>query len=207
MHDKIRGKGSFQKTLRALEKLSRIGKKTYLLCVINKENAKNLEPVVKLAEKYKSVCGFQPVLVHSEDLKGKAKKYFPTRQEMQNAIDWILTQKKSKRPVVTSITFLEEVKKSWPAANSIDCLAGKLYCGVTPEGFVVPCCGLLEEENDSTNGLRQGFAKAFQNVADFSKCHSCFYNGPLESNIVLNAKPSTILRVLKNILTGRIIWD
>lgn len=184
VHDRTRN-GSFDKMVSGLETLSRAGMKTTFTSVLNASNAEHLDALLNLAETYSARIFFQPVRIQKEDLKAKSSSFFPEKDLMRDAIEYLLTQKKQGRPVASSAEYLRDIAAHWPnLMTKTPCAGGRAYCFVTPTGHVAACCDTLALADTSrkSNVLQNGM-NAFTNIPSYP-CTTCFPSIPLETNIL-----------------------
>ena len=139
-HDFIRGKGVFDKTVRALMILREAGVYTTIGCTLMKANAENAEDVLHLAKK----VGVEGVLFNTVRIMGRAKDNISdthmTDEESAACLKrlWKTARKLGVRTGVES--FLDISK----GIKRIDlCGAGKTILGVAPNGDVYPCDSFL----------------------------------------------------------------
>ncbi|MFC1704851.1 hypothetical protein ACFLZ6_00810, partial [Nanoarchaeota archaeon] len=205
--DSIRGKGSFEKAVNAIRTLRDDKIKTMIQVVLNKKNLSQLEPIIALAEKYDCLVQFQPVTVHKSDVKGNAMKYFPNKDELNKTVDWLVCQKKNSRPITNSIEYLNQLREYPENKIKTDCLAGKLFCAISPDGKVLPCCGLVGQEKNYASGLDIGFREAFNQLQDTKNCKGCHFAGYSELNLVLARPVKSFFIAVKNIVNKKWVWQ
>ena len=171
---------------------------------VNDRNLDSLGFVLNFAERYQTKAVFQPIRIQKEDNAAKSRAYFPTRDKMQKAMDYLLLEKSKGRPVANSANFLRQIKASWPDGRpEMRCWAGRLYCSITPEGVVTACCDTLDEARK--NGNVWSPEKA---VDDFFclpvfRCSTCYASTPLEANIAMSMclkSPLTAIRQVASFL-------
>jgi hypothetical protein len=176
--------------------------------VLNERNRGLLDDMLALGEQLGVGVAFQPVV---DTRLGGARiqdGLLPRAQAMAEAVDWLLEQKMADRPVSCSSAYLEAVLASWPDRPfGVDCWAGKLFCEVTPEGYVVPCCSEEEYTFARCHGPTVGWERAFLALPDRSACGSCWFKGPQEINLLLGMQPHHLVRAATNAARGRLLWD
>lgn len=204
-HDSIRGKSAYERTLKGLEMLSRAKKAVTIMTVINKENAEDLSHVLDVAEKFGFSVKFQPIHYHADDIERNAADYFPEEFIFKNTIQWIIDQKKKNRPIITSFSYLNLLKNAWPSyRHRYNCYAGRLYCYITPEGNITPCCGKVSIiETHPDRSYDQPYIKAMRNLPNMSKCRDCLYNGPIEMNLACSLDRKMLLSQARDIFFSR----
>ena len=208
-HDRVVGrKGSYQTALSGLALLKDAGVELCLLCVVNDRNQGLVEQVLRLGEDLDAGVAFQPVVETRLGGAQIAEGLVPSAVDLKSTIDWILEQKVAGRPVSSSTSYLEAVKNSWPDQPiGVQCQAGRLFCEITPEGYVVPCCSEEEYTFPRCHGPSVGWKQAFLALPDRSSCQACWFKGPQELNLLLSGSPGHTARAITNLAQGRFLWD
>ena len=197
IHDEIRGKNTFKKTLMGLEMLKRKSKRVLIVTVLNKENIPYLNDIIKISEYYNCFCEFQPIFMHRSDKEKKANRFIP--DQMKDAAEYLLKEKKIGRPIANSYPYLNIIKK-YPYSKKLICWAKSFFCVITPDGFVNPCCITLSDENLYKSGLRIGWKNAYSELPHNKVCEGCFIFCYCEYNLILNHPFSSSLRLVENFL-------
>ncbi|MDF2841839.1 MAG: Radical domain protein [Herbinix sp.] len=191
IHDKLRGKGSYQIVCEAIHLLKKSGVKFVTNTVINKININDLQFVISKAEQNKYFALFQPVFYNDlSEVRSTIDILKPESRDMYNAINNLKRQKLSGKPVGNSISFLNYVQKSWNNKKIVKCYANKLFCVIDAMGYVQPCC-FDSERNENYNAAHLGFQKAFKNsiANEFSAhCSGCYCCAYMESNLAFSLK-------------------
>lgn len=208
-HDRVvQHEGAYALATRGVRLLRERGVEVCLMVVLHEDNRALLDRMLRLAEELDCGLACQPVV---ETRLGGAHidaSLVPRREAMAEAVSWLLDQKMAGRPVSASRAYLDAVAASWPDRPfPVACQAGRLFCEVTPEGFVVPCCSEEEYTFAACHGPTQGWARAFANLPDRSGCRACWFKGPQELNLLLGRDPSHLARAAKNLVRGRMLWD
>lgn len=142
-HEKLRGKGTFAKTLEALSLLKKYYKgKTALRMSINKYNIDECEDLVKIGEKYDiDLIRFTPLLdfgrAKNENLVIDAKEYIKFLNNVKNI--------KSKKIKIVYPNMPH--KKIWVGTNGFGCHCGKEAIWIDEVGNVSPCIFWGEKYN------------------------------------------------------------
>jgi MoaA/NifB/PqqE/SkfB family radical SAM enzyme len=131
------------------------------------------------------------------------KEFFTPKAIFRKFIEELIKEKVNSS-IISSLEYLKMIKEFWPdIPHRIKCYAGRFYCEITPEGFVVPCCANLDMANDNCRGLNIGFQKAFFQLNDMSECRDCYYAGPQELNIILETPLFKLLTLYKTFLRDK----
>lgn len=199
IHDKLRGKGSYEAVIKVLEKAKAQRIKVWLTTLLVKENVNCLEHTIRLAQYYGLHCSFQPAIRYSGSAKN-LERFILTREEVQAAFNKIMNYKKAGYPIALSRSYLKYMCSYWPEINSqnLPCFAGRLFCIVSPAGNVF-ACQPDENRNKELNVLKAGFIKAFNNLPKFS-CQHCFCDSFIETNLLFNADIFTMWNTFKTMV-------
>jgi MoaA/NifB/PqqE/SkfB family radical SAM enzyme len=203
IHDEMRS-GSYGRMLQGVEMLAERGMRFTFTTPISNRNIDHLGFILDFAERFKTKVFFQPIRTQKEDGKNKSRAFFPTREEMQQAVNYLIREKARGRPVASSGNFLRQIGASWPDGRpDVDCWAGKLYCSITVNGAVTGCCNTLKTASEGGNGrLPEDPVKDFRLLPVF-RCADCYAAIPLEANIVMSVcrkNPLTALRQVASFL-------
>jgi len=208
-HDRVVGRqGSYEAALRGLEQLRSQGVELCLLCVLNERNRGQMQELLRLGEEIGAGVAFQPVVETRLGGAEIAEGLMPRQQAMAEAVDWLIGEKMQGRPVSCSTDYLEAIRDTWPGKPfGLKCWAGRLFCEVTPEGYVVPCCSEEEYVSADRHGPTVGWERAFAALPDRSGCQACWFKGPQELNLLLGLRPRQAVRAASNLARGRMLWD
>jgi len=199
IHDKIRGVGSFRRTLDGLEAMKRKNKRFIIVTVLNSDNVLYLEELMKLAEFYNCLCMFQPVFMHTSDKFGKATRYIP--DQMIDAAGYLEKQKRLNRPVANSFAYLDKIRK-YPNLKQETCWASRFFCVIAPNGNVFPCCNMLSLDCSGEENKVKNWKQLFKSLPAASLCKGCFIFCYSEYNLLFNNPIPAVLRFTKNLLAN-----
>ena len=208
-HDRVVGRpGSYEAALQGLRSLRAAGVEVCLLCVLNEGNRGLMDELLVLGEELGAGVAFQPVVETRLGGAEIADGMLPREQAMADAVEWLLGEKMQGRPVSCSRAYLEAIRDTWPTRPfGVKCWAGRLFCEVTPEGYVVPCCSEEEYVAADRHGPTVGWERAFGALPDRSGCQACWFKGPQELNLLLGLQPRHAARAASNLARGRMLWD
>lgn len=199
IHDEMRSR-SYDMMCTGVEALAMNGIRFTFLTQINNRNMDSLGFILDFAEKYQTKAVFQPIRVQEEDSEAKSRVFFPTREKMQQAMDYLLLEKARGRRVANSAGFLRQIKASWPTGRpEIDCWAGRLYCSITTGGAVTACCDTLAGARiKEPLGSRMSATEDFYLLPSFD-CPTCYAATPLEANIALSTCPRNPMAAIRQV--------
>ena len=192
IHDKMRGKGSHEAALRALELMSAKGIKVWTNTVVTNKNTHVVDYVLDLVKRHDAHAVFQPIFEHSYTIKGQdVEQLAAGRADYAALIDDLLARKRAGEPVFNSVPSLEFLREPVFEPEKRKCLASRAYCAVTPDGHVAPCQVLLQQEG-LPDGRKVGFVEAFRRAHKPTPCHGCFCFATIEGDLLFNLDPPTV---------------
>ncbi len=175
-NDPIRGQGSFQKVIQALENLKQRDVEVSVNTVLTRLNYPELDQLVRLAEDYGAklrVSRFRP------SGRGKASwnELNVSKQQMADFSQWL----DRHLGVSTGDSFFSVATEERRSLGLNMCGACKLTCCISPEGAVYPCAFLQEPEFRAGKLPEDDFAdlwehspvfRSFRNL-EIKSCESC----------------------------------
>jgi len=205
IHERMCGAGTHDKIIEALGLLKTFGIRTNILTLLTKDNIECFDYLLELVVKYRMSIAFQPLALEvGQGLNSIEEQHFPQRDKFSSAVERLIQEKRKGAPILSSFKYLNMIKDYWPdTAHKIRCYSGRLFCNITPDGYVVPCCAKLSRTEAKNSGLQAGFKKAFKELGGLSGCHDCYYFGPQEANITMTMSVLDIYRIYKDILKRR----
>lgn len=181
-HDYIRGKGVFNKAVKAIKLLEQTGVDTMITMTFMKANIKETEKIVQLAKE----LGVSSVLFNAVRLKGRAEENIddikiPAEDVMPGLMQAWKTSR--KMGIKTSM------ESMWVSVKQLNyrnlCGAGRVALSIAPNGDVYPCDAFYGEEAFKAGNIRERplvkiwrdspATKAFTNltVDDIEECRDC----------------------------------
>ncbi|MBN2143970.1 MAG: radical SAM protein [Candidatus Aureabacteria bacterium] len=171
IHDQFRGETSFQNTLDAIRLVHNIKIKKMTITVLTKENISHIPFILDIGKQYKMTCFFQPLCIVHDSINDNEKMqiFKPATAELKQA-ESILISAKKKNPLLVgnSFTFL----KNLSVVDDIpfNCLAGKFYVYLYPDGSLYPCYSFRDSFSPK-NIDKDGFKAALEHCQH----HQCFH--------------------------------
>ncbi len=202
VQDEVRS-SSYDAVIEGLEAMAARDIRFSLFAVVGSHNIGALDEVIDLAEAFHTAVFFQPVRIQSEDTDEKSRRYFPEAGQMKDAMAHLIDEKKRGRPVASSYGYLETIGKCWPCGMpDVQCFGGKLFCFITPEGFVTQCCDTLRAAPAAPEcDLTQYGTNAIGNIPP-CRCTTCYSSLPLEANLLFTASRRNPLSAAGKVLSG-----
>ncbi len=201
-NDRIRGKGSHQKALKAIDLARERGVRTYVNMVLTRASLNDLEDMLTFCEARGVRMNAQPLalggLYYVEEAKSLELEPEEIREVQRRMILW----KKQGRGLFFSKGAYRKVM-GWPdyrkpSVNGQDrssCVAGKDYIRVESNGDVLPCCqysGDFEPKNILRDGLRESLLHVrTHNCAD---CWLAYYN---ERTALFKLRPGAVWEAIR----------
>ncbi|MFZ7110729.1 MAG: mycofactocin radical SAM maturase [Desulfatiglandales bacterium] len=176
VNDPIRGIGTFEKILKALETLARQGVPFSINTVLTRINFPQLETLRDLAREYHAelrVSRFRP--------SGRGKKskedLGPDKDQLESFAEWL--EEHDRVRTGDSFFCLTSEKRRTQGLDM--CGAAKMTCCISPNGDVYPCAFLQEAAFRAGNTRHTPFKEIWDNASildlfrhlDVESCQSC----------------------------------
>lgn len=191
VHNRTRGK--YDETIQGLETAIENDIKTTLATTFTKENYEDLDDLIQLASKYKTIIAIQRATNLYENFNG-AQKILPNRNEIREKMEEIISIKRKNPSVIRNSTRHLNLIKNYPDHERVDCTAGKLFCIILPDGRMTPC-DRINKKPDLPNVKNESFVDCFSKLEDVN-CGGCCFCGSMELNYLYHLK----LDVLKDLI-------
>lgn len=195
VHNKVRGAGAFEAAEAAIVLARERNIPVALTCVLSKENLDNVDEVLALASRHKSMVMFQPATLWL-DSSDKPNPIAPDPEAYRRTIDYLLQLKAEGAPVTNSPAGLRVLRR-WPEPTPIWSTAGLLSCTVEPDGKILAShltqAGTLETVRRNGTSIREEFARAVPILqTDQPWC------GPiLELDLIFGGHPGAVWNALR----------
>lgn len=196
MHDAIRGKGTFDKTIEAITIAKEHNLNVWVEIVLTQKSDKKLKFILKKSKELGFSVLFQPIFNYKLSAsKENIEKLSPKIEEYKNLVKKIIELKKQYN-IVGSYSYFKYILNTWPRGIYPNCKAGKLFVSISPSGNIAPCHFLINAR-EWPNGIKLGFKRAFENIKDNS-CDGCFCNSYIETNLLFSKNIESKINFLKN---------
>lgn len=194
VHDATRGKGSYQKVIKAADAAFENKISFGFACTLTKYNINSLDHVLDVAKKYDSIVAFQPlkqIYGGAKDIKDLA----PSEDEFRKAIGNLISKKMSgNKNFRNSLVGLRHIY-NWPRYKNIKCWAGWIFCIINTNGDLFPCDRIsynLQPPNCISLGVKNAI-KVFPEV----HCSGCGFCGALELNYLMRFRIDVLPSIRK----------
>jgi SynChlorMet cassette radical SAM/SPASM protein ScmE len=199
VHDRMRGKGSFDRTMKGIEALRRFDLPFSVFVVVCRNNMDHLDGIVELSAGLGvSQIAFSPLLPQGSALSVMGD-LFLTFEEDQKVYSTLRRLKRDfpelvSGTLVNTIAWMDEMDKlDMPAGESVipglitSCGGSVSECSIRPEGWVIPCDRLWDYKvgnvrDESFRSIWRGsegfteFRKRYSRKMDFfEECQDCRY--------------------------------
>lgn len=214
-HDSIRGKGNFEKVIKALDVCKKNSVRTLIFSSMIDKNIHDIDFLIDTAKKYNVYITFNLVVAKLKGSGVREKLNKISDEDYKTAFSKILEHKKSGAPIFYSENNLRQII-NWPSFTHeilyeddlkkiaqkdkeylIPCYAGINCCYIECNGDVYPCSevvGLLDVGNIG----KGGFQSAFNHLSKVNFCKHCYNTTLSELNLQCGANLKAVLNVIKN---------
>ncbi len=195
IHDFIRGKGSFDKVMQAIDTAKTENLKFSLCTVLSRYNLAYIEQIIGLAKNLNTTVSFQPAI---ETYLGSREinEVFSDGRSYRQAINRLIkikTKTKDSIFIYNSESGLKHLY-NWPDSNSrMSCAGGIIFCRIESDGSMRLCARSRQKNSGNIEG---GFRKAFNSLKPDS-CGSCWCVGVIEANYLFSFNPDVLLNLFK----------
>lgn len=205
-HDRQRGKGSWQKVMRAIDICVQENVDFFLSAVVTKESADEIDWLLQLAGRLGVMVNFQITQVNEEMYGSAAREWMPAPDEIRKIVGRIIAAKEAGAPVLfTSRSYRHTLQwsdfgfeRTEKPGQISPCVAGKYFLQFEPNGDIYPCVlhiGSFEPKNALVDGVEHAWRHAHN--------HSCFdcYNTWLNENrAIFDLEPAVLTNFWRNYL-------
>lgn len=193
LHDSLRGEGSYDKVIEALDICKRNNIKAAVNMTLTSRNLDYINDVIVLAGKYSAKVLFEPILQH--ELAGKdMQELLLDRRKYQKSLDSI----KSKNSIMMSTQCINYLKQYPSFKRRMKCWAGLSFFLIDVNGDVYPCNNFVDRV-DAPNVVGLGTINAIKKVKSDNHC-ACGSNIFNELNLVMNLRISAIFKLIDSII-------
>lgn len=205
-HDSYRGKGTFRKTIEAIECASKHNIPVVTNTVLHNKNLDSIDFILKLAKRYGFLAEFNISIAHLIN-PDKGSEYKAADRDIKSVLKRLIEYKKRGYPVLFSKKAFE-YSLLWPTYKVeafyndppdfryAKCTAGKYFCLVDTNGGVYPCPHLINKIRP-VNAAKEGFKKAFV-ALDRHNCRACYQVYHNEFNLLFSLDYSVIYNYIRN---------
>jgi len=191
----VRGKHAYEIAIDAIEAARKHNLRVLVVTVITKNNIKELDSILKMAESMGFTCLFLPVYHYA--MSGEfVRDLLPDREEFRHTIERIEKIKKSKKAhLITNSMVGLNYLKAWPKFTKVPCWAGKSYAYIDTDGRIYPCIQMIQKTK-GVSLLEVGLKEAMKKMTKLP-CPGCWCISNIEHNYFFSFNPGIWLHYYK----------
>lgn len=202
VNDRLRGQGSYQAAVAAIDVALQRGVRTFVNAVLTSENFSDLEAMLEFCEARGILMNAQPVIYEGRYFGGKAQALALTQEEVREVHQKMAEWKRQGRGMLFSAWAYQKAA-DWPDTNVLTvkseglspCVAGREYIHIEPDGDVFPCV-LQGGDFTPKNILKDGLGEALRH-ARHHNCGDCWVPFSNERKATFRLRPSAIREVFR----------
>lgn len=192
----LRGKGSFESTVEAIEIAKKKKVPVFLTAVLSKENLSCVDFLLSFAKKHKLKLDFQPAFLYYLGTD-KFNLSSPVTKEYKEVLLGLINNKrKGNKHIINSVSALNHLYH-FPNEKSIRCLAGNFMFRIESDGRVSPCGWGLVKERQGESEIDNFLSNPQREI---TSCNSCWCCQAVEMNLILALRFEPIINALANII-------
>lgn len=202
INDSMRGEGTHENALRTLDLSLEKGKKTYVNMALCRKNIEDLEAMLDFCEEKGIRMNAQPIKFGVEYYDETARELALTPDQIRAFHRQMIAWKKQGRSIMFSAHSFEKAL-TWPdltrntvkSEGNSECMAGKFYFHIDPDGDVIPC---IPHGADfiPKNILKDGLVEALRH-ARVHNCGDCWSPYLNERKALFKLKPWAIMEFFR----------
>ncbi len=206
-HEQNRGKGTYEKTILAIERVKRQKIPLHVSMVLTRHNMNSIPFILERARKTGFLVQISPLYPCVLPEKNNNSLQLSDEQ-LRRILQQIITYKRKGYPVFYSQTTYSRIL-SWPDLQKdrylgekprfphAPCVMGKYACLLDANGDVYPCAQI--QGLTPKNALSIGFKRAFQHI-NKHLCRACSWACYNELNLLAQLNPEVVMNTISNIL-------
>jgi MoaA/NifB/PqqE/SkfB family radical SAM enzyme len=208
-HDRQRGRGTWQKVMRAIELCASEKLDFFLSAVVTRESADQIDWLLDLARRLGVQVNFQ-IVQHNPAMYGNdARNWLTEDTATRGILGRILAAKEAGAPVLFSSRSYQTTL-AWPdygverfqrPGEISPCTAGRYFLQMEPNGDIYPCV-LHIGTFTPKNAVRDGVEAAWRHAQNHS-CFSCYNTWLNENRAIFDLKPAVLHNLWRNYLVSR----
>jgi len=203
IHDKQRGKGSYQKVIDSIKLANKHNIKVISIAVLTKYNLDQIDFILDKANELNFKTVFTPLEFFPKKTTDTLS-LFATNEEYKKAFKYLLSKKESGAPIASSKSYIKhltnwqdyKILNFYSHRPTYNCFSGRLFCHIEPNGDIYTCRNAITNKCKPLNCLESGFKKAF-NKLKHMHCNSCVSPGYSEYNLIFSLNFDTICNSLR----------
>lgn len=183
VHDFLRGSGSYESVMNAIEIAKENKLNIKLNTTLTKYNIGCVDYILKKAQELGLKVKFQPIN-HVHSVGKDLSALFPSENTYKQTILKLINLKRTNPHIINSMRALKYLYH-WPRSAKISCYAGRLICCIMPNGDVSACSSMRDYSRDY-NCVNSSMKDIFRNLRPLPSCKGCWCTSTLELNCLLS---------------------
>ena len=198
VHDAVRGKDAFKRTLEGIAVVRESNASASLQCTLSSLNLEHIEETVAIAIEQGLPVMFQPA-TQWLDSSRKPNPIAPEVDAYRETVARLIELKRAGAPIRNSIPGLRHLAR-WPDATPIWCSAGLLTCSIEPDGTMLACHQLEVGRFLKGKAGSGPLPEQFKMLPLPGGCGQCWCAPIVELALLLSFKPGAVLNALRMFL-------
>ena len=183
INDAVRGKGSYDKVIEALEVCKNEGIYVNISTVISKNNYLHVSYMLDFAKEYQVGVYFHPA---DQNHSGDSSKHIPNRcdpEEFKVAVNLLIDEKrKGHKFISNSLAGLKHLS-CWPKPKKIFCFLELIGCVIRSDGSIFVCDNFLNYQEYAIPAV-SNFKKSFNRLKLPHSCGQCWCGPIVDFNLM-----------------------
>ena len=204
IHDKHRGKGSYQRVIDSIKLANKNNIKVITITVLTKYNINQIDFILDKANELNFKTVFTPLEFFPKKTTDTLD-LFASNKQYKKTFQYLLSKKESGAPIASSKSYIKhiinwrdyKVLNCYKNKPNYHCFSGKLFCHIEPNGDVYTCRNAIGRIKP-LNCLELGFKEAFNKIGHMH-CNSCISPGDAERNLIFSLNFDAIYNSLRTI--------
>ena len=202
-HDRQRGTGTHALAMRAIDEARSRGRRVYVNMVVTKDTQHEVPAMLHFCEQRQIGLNVQPAMFSRTYQRREAAHLGLSVAEEQALERQLAAWRREGRPLMFAAEAYEQAAR-WPdytaptasSAEPSNCMAGRFYVHVEPNGDVFPCVLQGSPGFVPQNVVRDGFEAAVLHAREHH-CADCFLPYLNERKALFALRPAAVLAWIK----------
>ena len=194
IHDRIRGRGSYEKTIEAIKTAKDKRIPISISATLNSLNLESIDHLLDCGKRFDSKVYFQPAirtLLYGKEMNPIS----PDVDGYRRAVLLLMDLKRRRNSIGNSMAGLKHLYH-WPDKTQINCMAGKIIVRIDAAGNIFSCPRSKKEENPP-NILKMGLKSCFKGLTS-PNCRDCWCSAFVEINMISRLNVGCIADALQH---------
>ncbi|MDD5560795.1 MAG: radical SAM protein [Candidatus Omnitrophica bacterium] len=195
INDRVKGEGTYDKVIEAIEACKRENLKVSLTTVISKYNvfSAHLAHILDIAKEYNIEVSFQPAdQTHCGNIGKDISSDLPAAAAFREAVSFLIKEKsKGNNRIINSLAGLRHLYH-WPCPRKIPCLVSLFSTFLSPDGKIF-ICDMFPGSQNYLVTAGQNLKITLDNLQLPCSCQHCWSASTIDFNLLLGPRLSRIL--------------